>query len=306
MQLRNDSKINLNADYEIFRYTSLRSLTLALILFLSCYSPSIKAQQKSKNELKVLTWNVYSLPFFINNTKRVKRAEGIVKVLKESNYDVIVLQETFHKKSFRIIEEGLKHSFPHHIKVNRKGGVFKTHHGIFIASKLPATILGTIAFKNCKGGDCISKKGAVLIEIEKEGKSFQILGTHLQSGKQDEREAIRKIQRQEITSFINQHKKEGVPQLLCGDFNTDYNNVNRRKNLLNDLELSEVDVPKEKTWPSKYYKTKKIHNLIFDYIFIKPNGFANYSNNLKVIDFYDEKQKLWISDHSAVEMILTW
>jgi len=277
-----------------------------IILYAGCYTASLKAQTKTPKQLKVLTWNVYTLPFFINNSNRVDRAKGIADILSKSDYDVIVLQETFHKKSFRIIEEGLKKAFPHHIKTNRKGSFFKYHHGLFIASKLPATVLDSITFKKCTGADCLSKKGAILIEVEKEGQQFQILGTHLQSGFEDKHEAVRKTQRQEITLLLDTHKKNEVSQLLCGDFNTNYNNLTRRKQLLNDLEITKAIVEHEITWPHKFYKTKKTYTAIFDYILIKPNNFDIDSATTQVHHFNYTKRKIALSDHSAVEMLLSW
>lgn len=286
-------------------YTTSNLFILTAICF-SCSLFSIKAQEAHKKQLKILTWNIYSLPFFINNSKRLERAKGIVETLKHNDYDVIVFQETFHKKSFKIIEEGLKQNFPYHIKANRKGGFLKYHHGIFIVSKFPAKVLNTITFHKCKGSDCLAKKGAVLIGIEKDEQKFQLLGTHLQAIDEDKHEAIRKTQRLQITSFLNKHKKEGVPQLLCGDFNTDYNNLDRRIELLKDLEITEAYVPNEVTWPNKFYETKKTHSSILDYIFIKPNGFNFTNASPKVHNFYDDKNKLALSDHSAVEMLITW
>lgn len=277
-----------------------------VVLYISCQISSLKAQENTTKKLKVLTWNIYSLPFFINNTNRVERAKGLVNVLQKSDYDVIVLQETFHKKSSRIIEEGLKKAFPYHIKVNRKGGFLKYHHGVFMLSKLPAIVLGNITFNKCKGSDCLSKKGAILVEVEKEGQKFQILGTHLQSGFKDKFEAIRKTQRQEITLLLNKHKKNNVTQLLCGDFNTNYNNITRRKHLLNDLEIGKAIVADETTWPHKFHKTKKNHTAILDYIFIKPNNFDIDAATTRVHHFSYKKHKAALSDHSAVEMMLSW
>jgi len=277
-----------------------------ILLSLNCYKSKLYAQKKPTKQLKVLTWNVYELPFFINNTKRVERAKGIVEVLKQTDYDAIVLQETYHKKSFQIIEEGLKQTFPYHIKTDRARTLLKHHHGLFIVSKLPAKVLGAITYKYCRGLDCLSKKGAILIEIEKDGQSFQILDTHLQSGNKNNQEAIRKSQRHQITNFLNQHKTNNVPQLLCGDFNTNYNNLALRDDLLNDLEIVDATVPTEDTWPNKFFFTKKNHATIVDYIFMKPNNFEGKTILTKVHYFYNEKLKTALSDHAAIEMLLMW
>jgi len=281
-------------------------ITFTIILFINPTLSILKAQENVPKQLKILTWNIYSLPFIINNSKRIERAEGLVESLKHLDYDIVVLQETFHKKSFKIIEEGLKQAYPYQVKANRKSGFLKYHHGIFIISKLPAKVLGTITYKNCKGSDCLAKKGAILIELEKDGQIFQVLGTHLQAMDEDKHEAIRKTQRKHITTFLNKHKKASVPQLLCGDFNTNYNDLDRRIDLLNDLEIPNANVPDEITWPHKFYATKKTHSAILDYIFIKPNNFIFSNTQTKVHNFYDNKRKLALSDHSAVEMRLIW
>jgi len=276
-----------------------------IFIFVNLCTTVLNAQEKLDQQLKVLSWNIFCLPTFIKATDKMYRASAIVDALQHLDCDVIVLQETFHKKSHQIIEEGLKDTFPYQIKANRKGNFIKTNHGIFILSKLPAKLLGTIVYKNCKGTDCLAKKGAVLIEVEKEKQMFQILGTHLQAGNQNKYEAIRKTQREQITAFLKQYKKENIPQLLCGDFNTDYNNLSRRNNLLNDLEINHINVPNDTTWPNKYYKTKKTHTTIVDYIFIKYNN-VSLNTETKILHFYDQKRKIALSDHSAVEMLLAW
>jgi len=279
-----------------------------MAIFAICLSPyNAKANGFSNDkQLKVLTWNIYSLPFIINTTNRMERAKGVVEVLNKSDYDIIVLQETFHKKSFSIIEKGLKEHFPHHLKVERDSRLFKYHHGIFMVSRYPLDLLGTISFKNCKCVDCMSKKGAILVELEKEGQTFQVLGTHLQSGPKNNRWKVRKKQRQQITAFLKSHLKPNVPQLLCGDFNTDFNNEIRREDLINDLEITNVEIPYERTWPHAYYSTKESDGYILDYIFLKRNGFRIKSKAYQVLDFIGRKKRMALSDHSAVELLLEW
>jgi len=257
-------------------------------------------------QLKVLTWNIYSLPFLINTTNRLERAKGVVETLQQKEYDVIVFQETFHKKSFRILENGLAEAYPYHIKVDRHGGLFKYHHGIFIVSKYPVSLLGTLAFKNCKGTDCLSRKGAILVELEKEGQTFQVLGTHLQSGLKNNRERIRNKQRLQLNAFLKSYQKTNVPQLLCGDFNTDYNNPKRRKGLLKDLEITQPEVPYTHTWPSTYYTKQTTQSYTLDYIFLKRNGFQLKSKMYQALSFFNKKKKMALSDHKAVELILDW
>lgn len=281
-------------------------LVIALVVCLN-YSNLLSANATVTNkQLKVLTWNIYSLPFLINTTNRIERAKGVVETLQQKDYDVIVFQETFHKKSFHILENGLAEAYPYHIKVERHGGFFKYHHGIFIVSKYPVSLLGTLAFKNCKGADCLSRKGAILVELEKEGQVFQVLGTHLQSGLKNNREHVRNKQRLQLNAFLKSYQKDHVPQLLCGDFNTDFNNPRRRKGLLNDLEITQVDVPYKSTWPCNFHTTETSQSYILDYIFLKRNGFQLKSKMYQALSFFNKRKKMALSDHKAVELILDW
>ena len=49
-------------------------------------------------KIKVLSWNIYMLAGFLGCGK-VPRAEAIGELPASSDYDVIVFQEEFHKKS---------------------------------------------------------------------------------------------------------------------------------------------------------------------------------------------------------------
>lgn len=281
-------------------------LLIALLVGINYFNTVNANNPSADKQLKVLTWNIYSLPFIINTTNRTERAKGVVEALEKSVYDVIVFQETFHKKSFQILEEGLAKSFPYAIKVERHSGFLNYHHGIYMVSKYPLNLLGTIAFKRCDGTDCLSRKGAILVELEKQGQVFQVLGTHLQSGIKNKREKIRASQRLQLLVFLKAHYKPKVPQLLCGDFNTDFNNPKRRKALLKDLEIEPVNIPYKSTWPNVYNSTKTSQTYILDYIFFKKNGFRIKSKMYQALSFFNKKKKFALSDHKAVELILDW
>ncbi len=281
-------------------------LLIALMVSINYFNPLKANHTQANKQLKVLTWNIYSLPFIINTTNRMDRAKGVVDVLKRTDYDVIVFQETFHKKSFQILEKGLAETFPYALKVERHTGFLKYHHGIYIVSKYPLELLGTIAFKRCEGGDCLSKKGAILVELEKEGQVFQVLGTHLQSGNKNTREKIRATQRYQLNEFLAIHRQPNIPQLLCGDFNTDFNNTKRRKAMLSDLEIEPLEIPYHHTWPNVYEQSKNEKTYVLDYIFVRKNGFQLKSKMYQALSFFNKKKNMALSDHKAVELILDW
>jgi endonuclease/exonuclease/phosphatase family metal-dependent hydrolase len=67
--------------------------------------------------------------------------------------------------------------------------------------------------------DRLADKGCTLIEGEKDGKTFQLAGTHLQAGRKYK--LIRELQFSQISKILNIFKRKGIPQILAGDLNTD-------------------------------------------------------------------------------------
>lgn len=50
-------------------------------------------------KIKVLSWNIYMLPSIIKPGGKKLRAESIGRILKDTDYDVIVFQEAFQRKA---------------------------------------------------------------------------------------------------------------------------------------------------------------------------------------------------------------
>ena len=75
---------------------------IVLLVVLICSSNFCLGQ----NHLKILTWNIQMLPGIVNKCyNREKRCIGIIKNIKDSDYDIIVFQEVFY---VGIITPGLK------------------------------------------------------------------------------------------------------------------------------------------------------------------------------------------------------
>lgn len=172
--------------------------------------------------LRILSWNIYMLPPIVARKGKRERARAIVQELRKDSFDVIVFQEAFLKAARRIIGTGLQDKFPYQYgpaNLEAKGGTV-TNSGVWVLSKIPMTQLNTIRFKDCATWDCYSRKGAMLLEGEWNGKKFQLLGTHLQA---DGYDAIRQRQMDQIyQELLTTYKKDSVPQIICGDMNTEH------------------------------------------------------------------------------------
>lgn len=282
---------------------------LLLILLASVLSDALRAQSvqlsdpcEEEQELKILSWNIYMLPPIAPRKGRIERAGDIVNELKNKDYNIIVFQEAFHDKARGVISKGLSADYPYQYgPFNDKPG-FKISSGIWIVSKLPLKELNTIEFRNCAGIDCACRKSAVLMEGELNGKTFQVLGTHLQSSEQQN---IRFKQMDQIyMELLSVYKRDGVPQFLCGDMNTEGEIKERYCEMLNcfdaedgtfaSVEQHSYDADNNDLALSQGGKGKSL----LDYILVRNNGVKmrtvkRYVNVLK-------RGRKHLSDHYGI------
>ena len=85
-------------------------LVLLAIVFWGSSSLSAMGRTCSASEtkpLRILSWNIYMLPKFVQNTGKRIRAQVIAEELKASEYQVLVFQEAFLSAARRIIRKHL-------------------------------------------------------------------------------------------------------------------------------------------------------------------------------------------------------
>ena len=185
----------------------------------------------NRHKLKILSWNIYMLPFCSKIHKNCKRAMAIAQEIPEYAYDIIVFEEAFDHQARKILRNQLKVDYPFmYGPANKSSFSLRTNSGIWILSKIPLLQLEQIEFKNRFGIDALARKGAVLFEGEWQGQRFQLLGTHLQN---DSPDSVRYGQCHEIAEkLLKKYTKLDTPQIVCGDFNIEFtNNVNYGKML---------------------------------------------------------------------------
>lgn len=188
-----------------------------------------------QRELKILTWNIYMLPFCSKLHGNCKRAGFIAQKIAGFNNDIIIFEEAFDYQARKILRYELKGEYPFmYGPANDSGFSFKTNSGIWILSRIPLRQLEQIEFKNRFGIDAFARKGAVLFEGEWQGQSFQLLGTHLQANSPD---SVRSGQCREIADkLLNKYVRPEVPQIVCGDFNIEFDDKVNYSNMLKVLD----------------------------------------------------------------------
>ena len=264
-------------------------------------------QERSPQKLKLLSWNIYMLPGVISNLNG-RRAEAIGKWLAASDYDIVVFQEAFCPLARRKIRRLLETRFPYQAgPANQKLFSFKTNSGLWIFSTHPILSSQSIIFKNRHGWDALSRKGALMVEINVNGASAQIAATHLQNSGGA---WLRHAQCVEFYErLLKPNKKDCTPQLLCGDFNINKNSSEDSYHfMLTTLDASDGDL----TGDNKFTYDRLNNDLhvekgtgrdLIDYILLRKNGawIDSPHRQIKVIKNRWHAHHEDLSDHYALE-----
>jgi phospholipase C len=272
--------------------------------------PENTSKSKNSEPLRILSWNIQMLPRLLFPVRRgpIKRARLIPEKIINDSIDIIVFQECFDIRSRRILKRRLKENYPYIAgPANKIIPVFFTNSGIVIYSKYPIIDKWQFAYKwrEKKSHDKFARKGCLMVEIELPSKNkIQVLGTHLQAGGPD---AIRHSQYKQLKAFIDEHQKENVPQVICGDFNTRKNDEINYKTMTGIINADDGEISGELCCTSDgLLNDMKSHNpddrKVIDYILYRGNGVEPEFFIREVRQYqhrWSEKYKD-LSDHNAV------
>ena len=294
----------------------MRSKIFILISALTLLTANIYAGSDPKSDdkdnknwdLKILSWNIYMLPPIAPIPGRIERAHAIVDTLKHAETDIIVFQEAFHHGAVKVIRDSLSKIYPYmYGPFNPRKNMFQISSGVFIISKIPLELKGVIEYKIAKETDRVARKGAALLEGTWNGRKFQILGTHLQAQNHPD---IRRLQiRHMFDSLITKYKEEGVPQIICGDMNTEIEISKNYKDMLTGLDAEDGDITgiQKMTYDGTNNELAqsvwKKDKTTLDYILFRRNGSGMSLTNRHVGVFKKrdwKKGKTDLSDHYAM------
>lgn len=277
------------------------------VLFVIWLLPEACAQQDSTT-VRMLTWNVFLRPRVVFHNAQLPRTAEIIRVLKEEDYDVVVLQEVFDKKATRMLKDSLFTRYPNRFG-SRKSGLFKTHGGVLVLSKHPILAVDRVHYTKALGYDKRARKGAWLTEIKKDGFVFQVTGTHCQSGGGEESHAVRLSQLKQIEALLDASRRKGVPQFIAGDLNVNKFNQPRYHSLLTILKAKDGEIPGCGTTcnlRNNDLKEVSMHAQpkIIDYILVRGESNVIIQRNVKRFRGNWTKGKwkgTFLSDHEAIE-----
>lgn len=189
-----------------------------------------------EDSMKVLSWNVFLRPGILQDGQ-LNRVDSIAAYLNQSEADVLVLQEVFHRKARKQLISTISEKYPF---ITQPGPMsfWGISSGVMIASKDSITLTKRISFKKGIGSDKMAKKGGVAATVNHNGQNYHIIGTHLQAGKGKERESIRRSQTQmlkKLSASIKEYRN--APIIYAGDFNIAFDSDNF-KGLIDTLNVA--------------------------------------------------------------------
>lgn len=213
---------------------------IAVYLFFQLTINLFPMNASGQKPLRVLSWNIYLLPVLSLFNDNQSRSKAIAAQIYESDYDLVVFQEAFSATNRRHIARRIKDKYPYQYgPVNQGRSLHRTNSGLWVVSRIPLQMLGSLHFEESTGFDAVARKGAVLFEGVFNGKKFQLLSTHLQA---DGKVGIRERQLSEIKGKLLQpYHEKSVPQLICGDFNIEKSDSDTYQGMLDLLEAKDGD-----------------------------------------------------------------
>jgi endonuclease/exonuclease/phosphatase family metal-dependent hydrolase len=269
---------------------------------------NLSDKEASVESLKMLSWNIYMLPPMLKFTGKKKRSIHIANQLSQSDYDLIVFQEAFHRGARRRMVKRMQETYPYRIGPAFKSTFsIKTSDGIWIMSKFPIEEVDKIKYKAKKGIDRMAKKGALMVKLNKNGQEFYIVGTHLNAAGSDDFR-IRQLN-QLKAELLDKYEKDSLPIIVAGDLNVNKYKKSLYDSMLGILNVSDYNMEGDLQLTYDYTKNTlaygKSQNWI-DYIFLINNQLLvkDAKREVKIIESPWSKKHQSLSDHHAVEMKL--
>ncbi len=284
-------------------------------LFFSCLHSEAKTEnppETEKDTLKILSWNIHMLPYFyvFTKTKKRKRAKLIIEEFKNRDYNIILIQEAFHRKIRNRIKRKLKKKYPYaYGPPNKQYFRIQTNSGLLVLSDRPLIEKSSVQFTESYSWDNrMARKGAQLVQGEFNGHIFQIINTHTEGTPV----IINNSQFHEIyDGLIQPYEQKNIPQIIAGDFNCNMKNEDQFSQMLNLLHVTDT-IPHQDI---RYNEKNKILKEGIDHIFIRKNmskvNVTKYRKLLIGFDWIQGRKKIFkktvgYSDHYPVDMHLVF
>lgn len=281
------------------------------MLILSFVSTSLAQSNlpKEGTSVQVVSWNIQMLPnalgIFSNALRKKQRirAPWIIAHCIDASYDVIVFQEVFDRDIKRKLKKELKAAYPYQVDTKIVKGRL-TSNGIFIVSRIPMKYVDHVIYEKGAHEDAWAAKGCTLVEVEKEGYTFQIAGTHLQSGGSKEAEKYRALQYQDIRNLLDKNLNENLPVLVMGDMNTRKTNVPKYTQMIETIGVKDFPLDEENpyTIDNQNSWNKHAQGIQLDYVLLQARATETTIKEQKILRLKEthKGKQIDLADHYGV------
>lgn len=178
-----------------------------------------------QTRFNVLTYNVCLGPEWMVAANKLRptseRVHEVAATVRNSNCDIVCLQEVFDEETAEILKEKLQAIGYTHFVYNAGPSCWKLNSGLFIASKYPLSNPTYWKFEASSGWDAYSGKGTLAVTVRIGEQEFALFTTHL-NGYASEEEQARREQMNEFLDHIEKYMEDnglGDELIGCGDFN---------------------------------------------------------------------------------------
>jgi endonuclease/exonuclease/phosphatase family metal-dependent hydrolase len=187
------------------------------------YTPPTKSRQTSASQLKIVSFNIWDLPYwFVKN--RQERILQIANYLQKLDAEIVCLQESFDIQHRRLLYERLgveRYYASGGFEETRKVpfAVFDTTGGLVIFSKFPIIQHQFTPFNHFTPSvvERIGRKGVLEATIKTPYGTIQVFNIHLHVGRHF---FAHKIRVKQLKSVLERIKiQPHVSSILAGDFN---------------------------------------------------------------------------------------
>jgi endonuclease/exonuclease/phosphatase family metal-dependent hydrolase len=250
--------------------------------------------KKLSTTLNLMSYNIKMLSPVVFQLLNNKRAEWIPRELarRHPSNEVIIIQELFDNMAENIFDREMR-------KVGYKSSEKVSENyllqgklqdgGIKIYSKYPIEKQKQTTYKDSSKEDKLAGKGAVNIRIRKDGIPIHIIGTHLQSGKNEKEIKNKKSQFSQLNKDLI---KEGHEILIVGgDMNIARN---RQRTILNEMlednGLKEFNYSGKNTTDTDFSESTAKW---LDYFFYKPSERFDISGTIEVVKDMRIEEGYW-------------
>lgn len=275
---------------------------MKLMRVLVCVLALLSTHSKA-DTLKVMAYNIMQLN--VQDWDQANRAERLPNVISQLNDspDVILISEAFSKESEAALAQ-LAQLYPyqtpnvgqdcsgtgwHSLTGNCSNSPFVIRGGVVILSKYPIIKQKAHVFNNslADSWDYLANKGFAYVEIEKHGKRYHLIGTHLQATHDGDTEAehiVRMGQLQEIQDFIQSEQiPTSEPVIIGGDMNVEWSKQSEITDMLAVVRSRLIfNTPEVGSFSAKHNWFTKANAYYFDYS-------LEYNDTLDYV--------LWHADH---------